>query len=220
MQNKEHAPGRLFAYGESELDFLRRCDPKMAQLIDRFGMIRREVEADLFVSLIRSIVGQQISGRAAETVWKRLMACVGEALTAASLLGVDPQQLRACGLSMRKVGYVCEAARRVQSGALRLQQLPQMEDQEVVHQLTDLPGVGVWTAQMLMIFSMQRPNVLCYEDLIIRRALCHLYGREKLSRQEFAHYHRLFTPYATVASFYLWAYGNALDRRSEKESEP
>lgn len=201
----------VFVYGERELTHLRHCDVRMAGLIERFGMIRREVIPDLFVALVSNIVGQQVSGKAAATIFGRLMREVQE-LMPQRLLSIDPERMRRCGLSPRKVHYIRSAAAAIEEGQLPVQQLPGLSDEEVKRVLVALPGVGEWTAEMLMIFSLQRPNVLSRNDLVIRRSLLSLYDLPKLTREQFEIFRARFSPYCTVASFYLWAYGNALSK--------
>lgn len=200
-----------FQYGDQELTYLRQSDVRMAGLIERFGMIRRVVIPDLFVALVSNIVGQQVSGKAAATIFGRLLRTVNT-LTPQHVLAVDNESLRQCGLSQRKVNYICAAADAMQHGSLSKEQLTQLPDEEVVRTLVALPGIGVWTAEMLMIFSLQRPNVLSRHDLIIRRSLQSLYSLPELTREKFEVYRQRFSPYGTVASFYLWAYGNALTK--------
>ena len=127
------------------------------------------------------------------------------------------EALRGCGLSLRKAGYLREAARAALEGRLDGAELAAMSDREVVDRLTALPGVGVWTAEMLMIFSMQRPDVVSYGDLAIRRGVMRLYGLESLSRREFETYRSRWSPYGTVASFYLWAVAHEPDGMSPVE---
>lgn len=201
----------VFQYGEKELNYLQKCDGRMAGLIERFGMIQREVVPDLFTALVGNIIGQQVSGKAAATIFTRVQNVVKE-MQPQLVLAVDNETLRSCGLSQRKVNYIRAAAEAALDQRLSIERLSQLSDDELIPVLTELPGVGVWTAEMLMIFSLQRPDVLSRHDLIIRRSLCSLYHLPELTREMFEKYRKLFSPYGTVASFYLWAYGNALTK--------
>lgn len=206
----------IFRYSAVETDYLAERDPVLGRAIRRIGPIERRVTPDLFEALAESIVGQQISGKAAETVWRRLTTLTG-GVTPQNVVQAAVEELRSCGLSLRKVGYLQEAARAALEGRLDEKELAAMSDSEVVDRLTALPGVGVWTAEMLMIFSMQRPDVVSYGDLAIRRGVMHLYGLESLSRREFETYRSRWSPYGTVASFYLWAVAHEPDGMSPVE---
>jgi len=113
--------------------------------------------------------------------------------------------IRGCGIPDRKAGYIKMAADLVLSGGLDLEGLCRLSDEEVVKTLTALPGIGRWTAEMLLIFSMRRPDVVSYSDLGIRRGMKRVYGLKELTREQFMHYRNRYSPYGTVASFYLWA---------------
>lgn len=193
----------FFSYGRAETDYLSARDPVLGAAIARIGHIDREVFPDLFEALINSIAGQQISGKALATVWARLCAAVG-AVTPENLLAAGEERLRACGFSGRKVNYMLSAARAVADGALDIHSLVEKDDQEVIRTLTTLPGVGRWTAEMLLTFSLQRPDVLAYDDFGIRKGLCRLYGLDSVSKAQFAAYRARYAPYATVAALYLW----------------
>ena len=193
----------FFCYGRAETDYLASRDPVLGAAIDRIGHIDREVFPDLFEALINSIAGQQISGKALATVWARLCAAVGT-VTPENLLGAGEERLRACGFSGRKVHYMLSAARAVADGALDIHSLVEKDDEEVIRALIALPGVGRWTAEMLLTFSLQRPDVLAYDDLGIRKGICRLYGLDGLTKQQFAEYRARYAPHATVAALYLW----------------
>lgn len=193
----------FFSYGRAETDYLSARDPVLGAAIARIGHIDRAVFPDLFEALINSIAGQQISGKALATVWARLCAAVG-AVTPENLLAAGEERLRACGFSGRKVNYMLSAARTVADGTLDIHSLVEKDDQEVIRTLTALPGVGRWTAEMLLTFSLQRPDVLAYDDFGIRKGLCRLYGLDSVSKAQFAEYRARYAPYATVAALYLW----------------
>lgn len=193
-----------FIYGEKEINHLKARDPVLGQAIDRIGMIKREVHTDLFAALVNSIVGQQISTKAQVTVWNRMKE---------GLLEVTPQKVGQCtkeelqsfGISFRKAEYIKTAAERVLNGSLDLRGLSEAEDEQVKQELTKLPGVGVWTAEMLMTFSMQRPDIVSYSDLAIQRGMRMLYHHRAITPKLFQKYARRYSPCGTVASLYLWA---------------
>ena len=195
---------QYFAYGAEETDYIARKDKRLASVIERVGPIRREVRPDLFDALMHAIVGQQIATKAQQTVWGRLVQALGQ-VTPATVDAADADSLQRLGLSYRKVGYMKGAARRVLQGELDVEALRHMDDASVSAALCQLDGVGVWTAEMLMLFSLQRPDVLSFGDLAIQRGLRMVYRHKKVSRQRFELYRRRFSPYGSVASLYLWA---------------
>lgn len=194
---------KIFAYGQTETDYLTARDPILGQAIRRIGPVEREVIPNLFTALVNSIAGQQISGKALATVWARLCDRLGE-VTPETVLAAGEDGLRSCGLSGRKAGYMLAAARVVQDGTLPIHSLVDKSDEEVIKTLTALPGVGRWTAEMLLIFSLERPNVLAFDDFGIRKGICRLYGLDELTRAQFEQYRVRYAPYATVAGLYLW----------------
>jgi len=195
--------GRLyFRYGEKELAHLRHADKCLAAAIDKIGIIRRRVNPDPFAALIENIIAQQISTKAASTVTGRLNALCGMDIVLLHALTIE--QIQACGMSMRKAGYIKGIAQAAIDGTVNFAQLAQMPDDEVIKTLTALPGIGTWTAEMLLIFSLCRPNVVSYGDLAIRRGMIRLYGLQDLPRERFDCYTKQYAPYGSVASLYLW----------------
>ena len=126
------------------------------------------------------------------------------AVTPENLLAAGEERLRACGFSGRKANYMLSAARAVEDGTLDIHSLVEKSDEEIIRELTVLPGVGRWTAEMLLTFSLQRPDVLAYDDFGIRKGMCRLYGLDSLTKQQFAGYRARYAPHATVAALYLW----------------
>ncbi|MEI6795423.1 MAG: DNA-3-methyladenine glycosylase [Methanomassiliicoccales archaeon] len=192
-----------YEYGAMEVDHLKMRDRQLGAAIDRIGMIEMAVNPDLFSALVNSIVAQQISAKAAHTVWNRLEGELGQ-VTAGAVCAARPEQIQKCGLSMRKASYIKGVGEAVQQGRLDIEALVRLTDEEVVAALSALPGVGVWTAEMMLIFSLRRPNVVSWGDLAIRRGMMNLYGLETLQRMDFEHYRERYAPFGTVASLYLW----------------
>lgn len=195
---------QFFEYGVTETDYLKSRCARMAWAIDEIGHIRRPVQTDMFAALINSIVGQQIATKAQQTIWKRMADALG-AVTPESIAACSDEQLQSFGLSWRKVDYIKEATRRVLSGELDLEELAVLPDDEVRARLSALPGIGVWTAEMLMIFAQQRPDIISYGDLAILRGLRMLHRHRCITPELFRKYCRRYSPYGTVASLYLWA---------------
>ncbi len=195
----------IFEYGDTELNWLKKRDKRLAEAIERIGLIERETIPDLFAALIRYITEQQISVAAARTVNARLLQLCAGQMTPEALLTVEPTELQRCGTSMRKVEYMRGVALAVQSGHLDLDAINQMSNEDVVRTLSSLKGIGVWTAEMLMIFSLGRPDVLSWGDLAIQRGIMRLYKHKTLPRERFERYRRRYSPYGSTASLYLWA---------------
>lgn len=193
-----------FAYGSQQTEHLKRRDPALGRIIDQIGPVQREVDPDLFSSVVHHIVGQQISTKAQETIWQRMRQDLGE-ICAGTLLAAGPDRLQSLGISFRKAGYLTDFARKIQTGELDLEDLWRQSDQQVIERLTALRGVGVWTAQMILLFCMQRPDVLSFDDLAIQRGLRMVYHHRKIDRKLFDKYRRRYSPYGSTASLYLWA---------------
>lgn len=193
-----------FQYDEKATDYLKGKDPALGKAIEIIGPIQRPVQEDLYESLINSIVGQQISTAAHKTIWKRMTDFYG-VVTPEKICATQPQDLQRFGISFRKAEYIMDNSRKVLSGEFEIQALHDKSDEEVVMELSALKGIGVWTAQMLMIFCMQRPNIVSYGDLAILRGLRMLYRHRKIDKKLFDKYSRRYAPYGSVASLYLWA---------------
>lgn len=196
-----------FEYGEKEIAWLKSRDPKLGAAIDEIGHIHRAIIPDLFTAMLSSIVGQQISSKAQKTVWGRIEERF-KPLTAKTISSAAPEDLQACGMSMRKAIYIKDIALSVVSGELDLDQLYDLSDEEICKRLVQIKGVGKWTAEMLMIFSMQRKDILSWGDLAIHRGLRVLYRHREITEKLFNKYKRRYSPYASVASLYLWALSN------------
>ena len=134
----------------------------------------------------------------------RLLQSVG-AITPQNLATADASEIQKCGMSHRKAGYILGVAQAAVTKSLDFDALAALSDEEIIKKLSALQGVGVWTAEMLLIFSLQRPNVVSFGDLAIRRGMMNLYGLKELKKDQFAVYKKRYTPYGSVASLYLWA---------------
>jgi DNA-3-methyladenine glycosylase II len=198
---------------DETLDHLSRSDDTLAALIERIGPLdlaerakRRGRPADAYGALLRSIVGQQLSVKAARSIYDRLVALFGgDTPTPRELLAADPEALRGVGLSRGKVLYVRSLAEHVEDGELHLASLTEMSDEQVIAELTAVKGLGVWTAHMFLIFHLARPDVLPVGDLGVRRAVERAYGLEGLPDAEtLERLGERWAPYRSLASLYLW----------------
>ena len=184
---------------------LQSADPVLAALIERIGPYVPPRRDPTFETLARSITFQQLSGRAAGTIFGRLRKTAGRKLTAPAFLRLTPEELRACGLSRQKIASLTDLAERVVRREIRFHKLPELEDEQIIALLSQVRGVGVWTAQMFLMFALQRPNVLPVGDLGIRQAVRKAYRLPELPKPtELAKIADKWHPYCTLASLYLW----------------
>ena len=193
-----------FAYGEKELAYLRRKDKRLCEVIDRIGHIDRAVDTDLFSSVVHHIIGQQISTKAQATIWQRMQEALGT-VDAEHILAAGVPQLQKLGMTFRKAEYITDFAEKVHTGAFDLDAVEHMNDADAIRELSSLKGIGVWTAEMILLFCLQRPNVFSFDDLAIQRGLRMLYHHRRIDRKLFEKYRRRFSPCCSVASLYLWA---------------
>lgn len=193
-----------FIYGKEEMDYLCQKDGKMKEVIETLGMIHREVDEDLFTSVIHHIVGQQISTKAQKTIYQRMKDGLG-VIDEDTICEARDAYLQSFGLTFRKVSYMKDFALKVRNHEIDLDGLYEKSDEEVIEILQSLKGIGRWTAEMILLFCMQRKNVFAYDDLAIQRGLRMVYHHRKITKQLFEKYRRRFSPYCSIASLYLWA---------------
>lgn len=195
---------RHFAYGPRETDYLSSRDARLAEVIARVGHVERTVDPDLFSSVVHHIVGQQISTKAQATIWQRMQDALGE-VSPDTVDAASQDELQALGMTFRKAGYIKEFARRVADGRFDLAAIEQMPDEDAIRALSELPGIGVWTAEMILLFCLQRPDILSFGDLAIQRGMRMVYRHRVLTPKLFAKYRRRLSPCGSVASLYFWA---------------
>ena len=193
-----------FQYTTKETDYLSQKDKRLGEAIQKIGPIQREVDTDLFSSVVHHIIGQQISTKAQATIWQRMQDALG-VVNAETILTAGVPKLQGLGMTFRKAEYIADFSQKVQSGEFDLEGIGQKPDEEAIRELSNLKGIGVWTAEMILLFCMQRPDVFSYDDLAIQRGLRMLYHHRKIDRKLFEKYRRRFHPYCSVASLYLWA---------------
>lgn len=193
-----------FEYGEKEISYLKSKDAKLAEVIDTLGFVEREIDTDLFSAVVHHIIGQQISTKAQATIWQRMQEALGQ-VNAETILSAGVSNLQALGISFRKAEYITDFARKVHTGEFDIEAVNQMSDADAISALSSLKGIGVWTAEMILLFCMQRPDIFSYDDLAIQRGLRMVYHHRRIDRKLFEKYRRRFSPYCSVASLYLWA---------------
>lgn len=183
---------------------LAHGDPIMAELTRRFTGLSLVSRGDPFGTLARSIVGQQISVKAADAVWGRFSAQIGE-VTAARVLEMGEAGLSGCGLSKRKIEYLCDLAGHFAGGKLVPATWSDLDDEAVIGELTAVRGIGRWTAEMFLIFNQMRPDVFPLDDIGLQRAVFERYfAGEKQSRRTLAEFGERWRPWRSVATWYLW----------------
>lgn len=180
---------KYFEYGEKEIEYIRSKDAKMGEYIDRMGHLYKPVDDNLFSSVVLNIIGQQISMRAQETIWARMNEDLGN-ITPQILVDAGVNKIQSYGTSFRKSEYIADFASKVVSGEFDLHAIRNMPDGEVIKELSSLKGIGEWTAEMIMLFCMQRPNIFSFKDLAIQRGLRMVYRHRKITKQLFEKYCR------------------------------
>ena len=197
------------------LNHLKKADPVMAAIIAKAGPYRVGYTDPVFQTLVRSIVYQQLNGKAALTIFNRLAEAVKvNPMTPEAVLKLRPQKMRDVGLSKQKTLYIRELARLTRDGAIQFELLPQMEDAAIIETLTRVKGVGVCTVQMFLMFRLGRPDVLPIHDLGIRKGFQRVYGHADLPKPRLILEHgERWRPYRSIASWYLW-------RAAEEKSSP
>lgn len=200
------------AYWQDACKHLSKRDRVMRKLIADHGSAGLQSRGDAFTTLARSIVGQQISVKAAQSVWERLVVVLGgsaeahrEPLSPLNMLSKTTDELRQAGLSARKVEYMLDLARHFAEGRVHVAQWQEMEDELIIEELIDIRGIGRWTAEMFLIFHLMRPNVLPLDDLGLIKGISQSYfSGEPVSRAEARDVAEAWSPYRTVGTWYLW----------------
>src|SRR5690625_4186130 len=164
----------LFQYGEKELDYLKSKDKKLGELIDHVGYLEIPVDEDVFSSVVRHIIGQQISMAAQNTIWNRLKEKLGK-ISPEKILSLSREELQSIGITFKKADYILNFAQQIYEESFSMAALHEMSDEEVIKELSKIEGIGPWTAEMIMTFSMQRSDILSYGDLAILRGMRMLY---------------------------------------------
>src|ERR1700722_7847450 len=187
------------------VNHLKKSDPVLAAIIERVGTCRMQFAEPKFHRLAESIVYQQLNGKAAATIFARFAALAGEPLTPAGILKLTTEQMRAVGLSQQKSAYMRDLAEKTQSGALDFARLPNLSDEEVIKHLTQVKGIGVWTAHMFLMFSLRRPDILPTGDYAVQMAMRKHYKKRKLPKpKDMEKIAKAWAPYRSVACWYMW----------------
>jgi DNA-3-methyladenine glycosylase II len=187
------------------LAHLRSADPILAGIIERVGAYAMQYHEPTFRALVRSIVFQQLHGKAARAIFDRLQNKAGGEITPESILKLRPAQMRALGLSKQKLTYIRDLARKTRDGVVEFKRLPEMTDEEVIAELVQVKGIGEWTAHMFLMFALRRPNILPTGDYGVRAAMRKAYGMKAMPKpRTMQRIARCWHPYCSVASWYMW----------------
>ncbi|MCG3190413.1 MAG: DNA-3-methyladenine glycosylase [Burkholderiaceae bacterium] len=195
-------------YWDDACRHLGKRDRVMRKLIPKFGEARLQSRGDAFTTLARSIVGQQISVKAAQAVWEKFVGAIGTPstrLNPQAVLGVSTATLRGAGLSARKSEYLSDLARHFEDGRVHVKQWQQMDDEAIVDELASIRGIGRWTAEMFLIFHLMRPDVLPLDDVgLLRGISVNYFSGEPVSRAEAREVGEAWAPFRSVATWYIW----------------
>jgi DNA-3-methyladenine glycosylase II len=192
------------SYWDEACKHLAKRDRVMKKLIPKFGEARLQGHGDAFATLARSIIGQQISVKAAQSVWNRWLALAPK-LQPATVLALDVASQRAAGLSARKVDYLRDLAEHFNAGSVHVRQWAQMDDEAIIEELVAIRGIGRWTAEMFLIFHLMRPNVMPLDDVGLLKGIgLNYFSGEPVSRAEAREVGDAWAPYRSVAVWYIW----------------
>ena len=187
------------------IQHLKTCDPVLAGIITRLGPLKMHHRPPTFETLVRSIAFQQLNGKAAATIFQRLVDACGGAITPEALEQLSDADLRKVGLSRQKSSYLRDLAHKTRTGELDFSKLPDLSDEEVIAQLTQVKGIGVWSAQMFLMFALRRPNVMPTADFGINTALRKHYRMRKMPKpKHILQISKVWHPYCSFACYYLW----------------
>ena len=187
------------------INHLKKVDPVMRAVIESLGPCKIDYGEPSFASLSETIVYQQLHGKAAATIFRRFLDLAGRPLTPQRVMRLTDEQMRSAGLSKQKLSYLRSLAQLTHSGTLNFEQLPAMSNEDVIAHLTQVKGIGTWTAQIFLMFTLQRADILPTGDLGIQMAMQKLYRKRKLPKpKEMEKIAKVWSPYRTYACWYLW----------------
>lgn len=188
------------------IDYLKSKDVRFSKVIDFIGDIDGPIEPDPFAGIVYHILGQQISVIVQDTIWDRLKEKIGR-VTPEGVLKLGKENLKELGMTTRKSETIYNIAKLIVDGELNFDKLNLLSDEEFIKEITKIKGIGKWTAEMLLMFSFDRENVFTFGDVALNRGLKMIYGLEDISKEQFEYFKKLFDPYGTIASLYIWGIG-------------
>lgn len=193
-----------FDYGDIETEYLKSKDSRLGDAIEKIGHIYRTVDGDLFSSVVHNIIGQQISMKAQQTIWQRMNDTL-VTVNADTIGSASIDELQSLGMTFRKAEYIKDFSQKILNGEFNLEAVENMSDEDAIATLASLKGIGVWTAEMILLFCLQRTNILSYDDLAIQRGMRMVYHHRKIDKKLFEKYRKRLSLYCSVASLYFWA---------------
>jgi len=202
-----YTDGRFLLYGDTEKDYLRAKDPVLGKLIDSIDYVYEYVDPDLFTSLMRIIIGQQITIAFYEKLWAAVQQRFGEIPKAEDVLAEGREFLTGIGVPSMRAGFIIGIAERFVDGSIDAGHLASLPDDELYKSLLAIRGVGPWTAEMVMLFYFERKDVFSFKDIALIRGLKRMYGLEEVPAPLFEEFRKRFSPYGTIASLYIWEVG-------------
>lgn len=209
----------IFPYTQKETDYLKKRDILLSKVIDSLPHIERECDTDLFSAVVHHIIGQQISTKAQETIWARMNEKFG-LVTAEKIDCASEEELQSLGMTFRKANYIKDFCRKVVLGEFDLEAVEKKNDEEAIKELVSLKGIGAWTAEMILLFCLQRPDILSFDDLGIQRGMRMVYQKVEITRDFFDEKRKDLSPYGSVASLYFWAVsGGAIPELADPKVE-
>lgn len=194
----------IFLYTQKETDYLKKRDKLLGDIIDRLPHIERECDTDLFSAVVHHIIGQQISTKAQATIWARMKEKFGS-VTAEKINCASEEELQKLGMTFRKASYIKDFCHKVVTSEFDLEAVEKMSDEGAIKALVSLKGIGVWTAEMILLFCLRRPDILSFDDLAIQRGMRMVYQKTEITKEFFEAKRKELSPYGSVASLYFWA---------------
>lgn len=192
---------------QEAIEHIKKVDPQLGSYIDLYGPIHVTKNPNVFETIVSSIISQQLSLKAAQTIERRFLEAV-KAYEPSMILLVPNDLLRACGLSERKVSYIKELSQKVEDGTLRLDDIDSLDDEQIIERLMSVKGIGRWTAEMLAIFSLGRADIFPYDDLAVKKAVMKVHGYQTFSPHRYALLKKRYAPYGTTATLYYYEVKN------------
>lgn len=190
---------------EEIINYLKSKDEDFIHLQQKYGLIKLKLNTDIFDSIVFHIVGQMLSLKAANSIYKRLKKICGGEINPISLIELDREQIRECGIAYSKVDYIKEFAKNYNNNMYDFKELENMEDQQVIKYLMNIKGVGQWTAEMLAMFTFGRKNIFSYNDVALRNGIIKMKGFKTLSKKRFEGLRKKYSPYCSYAALYFYS---------------
>ncbi|MFV0519585.1 MAG: DNA-3-methyladenine glycosylase family protein [Lachnospirales bacterium] len=200
----------FFKYTEEQLNILKQKNDRVSLIIDEIGLIERPINTNHFATLVNQIIGQQISKQASKSIRNKFLETVKE-VTPKNIMEINDETLKSCGLSQRKVEYIKNLSFFALENENFFKKINYLSDEEIFNSLIEVKGIGEWTIEMFMIFSLNRLNILSYNDLIIKKSLMRIHNLEKMDKKIFLNLKEIYSPYCSILSLYLWELNSRKD---------